>query len=219
MTRTAATKIVRGESLLDRVTLQASCVPPVVGAPPDGGATAGGLPCADDETCIDGVCKSPYVDPQFLPVYASGWDADQPDPPCKPLIGAKPEVVVGEGQADYLPLTDQQTVQVEAGPQGGHHVWIAVRMRNLHRSGSRTVITATCPATGQTVMPYDALFTYDPDEGGWCKLYGLRYQLDLGGVDYTQMLGKELDLAVTVTDTSGDEGVGTKNVTLSTDVQ
>jgi len=41
---------------------------------------------------------------------------------CKTVAGAAPEVVVGQGQADYLALADLETVRVEAGLQGGHHI-------------------------------------------------------------------------------------------------
>jgi len=132
------------------------------------------------------------------------------------VAGAPPEVIVGQGQSDFLPLADLETVQVERGPQGGYHIWIAVRMKNLLRSGSRTVLTAVSPAVGTTISPFEVLFTYDPDEGGYCKLYGLRFQLDANGVDYLPLLGKELDVTATVTDRAADSGQGSRRVTLST---
>jgi hypothetical protein len=141
------------------------------------------------------------------------------DPVCKPTAGAPPEVIVGEGQNDFFPVADLQTVQVEAGPQGGHHIWIALRVKNLLRSGSRTTITALSPATGIEVAPFEVIFTFDPGEGGYCVLFGLRYQLDAGGVDYLPLLGKELDLTVTVTDRAGDGATGSRRVTLSSAVR
>lgn len=141
------------------------------------------------------------------------------DPTCKPMAGATPQVIVGEGQNDFFPLADLQTVQVEAGPQGGHHIWIALRVKNLLRSGSRTTITALSPAPGIEVPPFEVIFTFDPGEGGYCVLFGLRYQLDARGVDYLPLLGKELDLTVTVADRAGDAGMGSRRVTLSSDVR
>jgi hypothetical protein len=137
---------------------------------------------------------------------------------CKPALGLPPEVSVGQGQNEYLPLIDLQTVQVERGPQGGHHIWIALRMKNLLRSGSRTVITGVSPETSIEIAPFEVIFTFDPGEGGSCLLYGLRYQLDARGVDYQPLLGKELDLTVTVTDRAGDSGQGSRRVTLSSTV-
>src|SRR5262249_54122041 len=137
------------------------------------------------------------------------------DAVCKTTLGATPVVVVGEGQSDYLPLTDLQEVRVEAGPQGGHHIWIALMMKNLLRSGSRTTLMAVAPSTGTTITPYEVIYTFDPAEGGYCKLFGLRFQLDAGGVDYVPLLGKELDVTATVTDEAGDSGQGMRRVTLS----
>jgi hypothetical protein len=125
---------------------------------------------------------------------------------------------VGQGQADYLTLTDLQEVRVEAGPQGGHHIWIAIEMKNLLQAGSRTTLTAVAPTTGTMIFPYEVIYTFDPAEGGYCKLYGLRFQLDAGGVDYVPLLGNELDVTATVMDAAGDSGQGTRRVTLSTTV-
>jgi hypothetical protein len=131
------------------------------------------------------------------------------------VAGATPIVTLGWGQTDYLPLVDLQTLVVEAGPQGGHHIWLAVQMKNLLGSGSRTKLEAVSPSTGTTISPFDVIFTFDPAEGGYCKLFGLRYQLDADGVDYLPLLGKELDVSVTVTDHSGDTGRDTKHIMLS----
>jgi len=142
-------------------------------------------------------------------------DAAQLDRTCKTTAGAPPVVTVGWGQADYLPLTDLQTLDVEAGPQGGHHIWLAVRMKNLLGSGSRTKLEATSPSTGAVISPFDVIFSYEPADGGYCKLYGLRFQLDADGVDYVPLLGKELDVTATVTDRSGDTGRDSRRVQLS----
>ena len=87
------------------------------------------------------------------------------------------------------------------------------------RSGSRTTITGIAPSTGTKITPYEVIFTFDPAEGGYCKLFGLRFQLDLDGVDYVPLLGQELDVTATVVDHSGDIGQGTRRVTLSPTVQ
>ena len=36
----------------------------------------------------------------------------------------------------------------EKGPQGGHHLWVAVRTKNLRQAGSTVAITAEQPKTG-----------------------------------------------------------------------
>ena len=161
---------------------------------------------------------SPAVD-AGAPSFSEAMADAELDPACKPTAGAPPEVIVGEGQNDFFPLADLQTVQVEAGPQGGHHIWMALRVKNLLRSGSRTTITGSSPSTGIEVAPFEVIFTFDPSEGGYCVLFGLRYQLDASGVDYLPLLGKELDVTVTVADRAGDIGTGSRRVTLSSDVR
>jgi hypothetical protein len=142
-------------------------------------------------------------------------DGAEFDSVCKLAPGGTAEVVIGRGQSDYLPIVDLETLRVEAGPQGGHHVWIAIRMKNLLRSGSRTTLSAIAPDIGVDVAPYEVIFTFDPDEGGYCKLYGLRFQLDASGVDYQPLLGKELDVTGVVTDRTGDTAKGFRRVMLS----
>jgi hypothetical protein len=135
------------------------------------------------------------------------------------VAGATPELTLGKGQSDYLSLTDLETLQVETGPQGGHHIWLAIRMKNLLRSGSRTTLTGVAPSSGTKIPPYEVIYTFDPAEGGYCKLFGLRFQLDLDGVDYVPLLGGELDVTAKVTDRAGDSAEDTRRVTLSTTVQ
>jgi hypothetical protein len=112
-------------------------------------------------------------------------------------------------------MTPGQTLQAEAGPQGGHHVWIATRMRNMKQAGSTTKIVGVQPDTHVTIPPTTLAFTYAPDEGDFCKLYGIRYQLDNEGIDYKQFLGKPLDIVVTVTDPSGAKAEATARVQIA----
>jgi hypothetical protein len=153
-----------------------------------------------------------------LEPYRVDWAENPPDV-CKPATGGAPQVIVGTGQTDYGNLNDGQTLQAELGPQGGHHVWIAVRMKGLRQSGSRTILTATQPGTGLTVPPTAFVFTFDRDEGGYCKLYGLRFQLDSGaanlGEDYKRFLGKPLDITVAVEDAGGLKAQGTAHIQIA----
>jgi hypothetical protein len=203
-TRSAATSIVAGETLLLALNLDYHCVV----AP---GATA--PTCAAPLTCVAGACQDDQVDPSTLPAYTPSWaDATSSDP-CK-LPGSTPVVIVGQGQADYLPMTDGETAQVYQGPQGGHHIWVAIRTKGLTMSGSITSVTGHFPDLNVDVGPFSVIFDLMPDEGGYCKLYGLRFQLDevepIAG-----LLGHPLDVKVTVTDADMDVGVGTRAVVLS----
>jgi hypothetical protein len=147
----------------------------------------------------------------------AGCGADANDP-CRPSSGGATEVIVGQGQSDYMPLADGDVVQVQTGPQGGHHVWVAIRTRNLHEMGSTTATSGHFPDLGVDVGPFKVIFDLSPDTGGYCKLYGLRFQLDQQ-VPIQTLLGHPLDLAVTVSDTDGVTGAGRRSVVLSQTLQ
>jgi hypothetical protein len=205
LTRLAKADFVPNQTALMRVTLQNQCVLALPGAP------LGGPTCSAPQTCVSGSCADEAVP---LEPYSPTWATDAPDI-CKPANAGPPVVYVGTGQTDYLPLTDGQTVQAELGPQGGHHIWIATRMHNLRQAGSTTTITAVQPGTSLTVPPTSFVFTFDPDEGGFCKLFGLRFQLDANGNDYKPLLGKPLDVTVTIKDKSGTTGSATAHINLA----
>lgn len=201
LSRAAVTEVVGGATRLLRVRLERVCVVGTRGL------------CESSQTCIAGACTSPEVAPESLEPYTPGWLEGEPDV-CKPAGAGEPVVLVGEGQADYLPLEDLEEVQVEGGPQGGHHIWIAIRMKNLRQSGSITAVSGHVPSLGHDISPFNVIFTFDPSEGGYCKLYGLRFQLD-GAIDIQELLGKVVRIRVTVTDPDGVVGVGEREVTLS----
>jgi hypothetical protein len=79
-------------------------------------------------------------------------------------------------------------------------------MRNLSQSGSIVELTAEQPGTGLKVPPTSFIFTFEPDEGGWCKLHGLRFQLDNASAPVTRFLAQPLDVKVTVKEPSGRTG-------------
>jgi hypothetical protein len=207
LVRTAETQFVPGQTKLLRVVLQGSCLLGLPGGPP------GAPMCTAPQTCIDGICQDDTVPPQQLEPYSSNWPADAPDV-CKPIDAGAPVVQVGTGQTDYLPVTSGQTVQMEQGPQGGHHIWVAVRQQNLAQVGSETTITSVQPTTGVAGPTLAFVFNFAQDQGGFCKLAGLRYQLDIDGADYHQFLGQPLDVTVTITDPAGATGTGVAHLAI-----
>jgi hypothetical protein len=213
LTRLASTRFVPGQTKLLRVRLEQRCVSLAVSP----GSIATGPTCQSPQTCISGRCADATVGPQDLEAFTPSWPTDAPDI-CRPANAGPPEVIVGSGQTDYMPLADGATLQMELGPQRGRHVWIAVRMRNIRQSGSTTTLTAVQPDTGLRPMPTAFVFTFDRDEGGYCKLYGLRFQLDAGGIDHTKFLGKPLDITVEVADQSGRKASATKRVMIDAKV-
>jgi hypothetical protein len=211
VTRLATAHLEAGPTRLLRMQLQGACA-----ALPGGRAP---VTCAAPETCISGVCASSEVGPAELEDYAERWPENAPDA-CRPARSGPPEVILGTGQTDYTPLKDEQEVMLEKGPQGGHHIWIAVRMKNLRRSGSVTAMSATLPDEGDAPVPPMAfVLTFDPDEGAYCKLSGMRYQLDTGASDlrtaYKRFLGKRLAVTVEVTDSTGASASSTRIVRIA----
>jgi hypothetical protein len=81
--------------------------------------------------------------------------------------------------------------------------------------GSTTTITSVQPTTGLKGPETAFVFTFNPDQGGFCKLSGLRYQLDIDGTDYHMFLGQPLDVTVAITDASGATGTGTAHVNIA----
>jgi hypothetical protein len=188
-----------GAQRLLRIRLDASCI----AAPRAPGSASILIPeCTPSQTCQSGRCVDAQVDSQSLEPYTKTWPQNESDA-CGVTQGPAPEVRIGVGQTDYLPLTAGQVLQAEAGPQGGHHVWIAIRMRQLSQRGTVITLTGKQVETGLIAPRTSVVFSFEPDEGGFCKVYGLRYQLDAEGKSIAQFLGKALDLNAELRDPSG----------------
>lgn len=209
--REAASTIRGGADLLYQLTLESKCRYAIPGS-------FGVEPC-ETGTCIQGECQDPYLPPEALEPYDPNWPNGIGDI-CKPADAGPPSVTLGLGQSDYLPAKDGDLAQVEAGPQGGYHIWVSVRTKNLRRSGSTTELSGEVPELGLKIDPLKVIFTLVPDEGGYCKLYGLRFQLLLGTLDDAQpLLGKKVKVVGTVTDKDGATATGERWVTLSSDIK
>lgn len=213
--RRAATQLPSGAKKLLRVQLETRCV--TFSAP---GSTLSPAPTCDaPQTCALGRCVSEEVSYDQLEDYEATWATSPPDI-CRPANHGPPEVILGVGQTDFAPLADGQTLMLEQGPQGGHHIWLAVRMRNLRQSGSPTTLTAKLvddPASA--IAPAAYVFTFDRDEGSYCKLYGLRFQLDSGaanlGADYKRFLGKKIEVTASITDSTKATAAATRTILIA----
>ncbi len=207
LVRTADTQFVPGETKLLRILLQGDCLLGLPGGPP------GAPMCTLPQTCIGGACQSGAVPAQALEPYVSNWPANAPDI-CKPIDAGPPIVQVGTGQTDYLPVTSGQTVQMEQAARQGYR---RPGLRSARKTGtewSTTTLTSLQPSTGVVGPKLAFVFTFQQDQGGFCKLAGLRYQLDIDGADYHQFLGQPLDVTVTITDPSGASGMGTAHLNI-----
>lgn len=209
LTRTAATTVIAGRVLLLRARLEVECVP---GFRIEGDRIA--PTCTAPETCVAATCRDPFIAPEELEDYRASWASSFADD-CKPLNPAAAVVLVGEGRDAYRPLEEDEGVRIERGGQGGYHVWVAVRMKNLHQAGSVTHVTGYADDIGIEVFSFEYVFGYEEAAGGACDLYGLRCQVffeDFASLD--DLVDKPLDLDVTVVDVDGDVGIGHQRITL-----
>jgi hypothetical protein len=214
VTRRASTNLVPDRKKLLRMQLETRCA---TFSAPGGGPPA--PTCDAPQTCAAGRCIPEEVAFDQLEDYEPTWASSPPDF-CRPANHGAPELFLGTGQTDFAPLADGQTLQLERGPQGGHHIWIAARMKNLRQSGSRTTLTAKLVDDPTSpIAPAGYVFTFDRDEGNYCKLWGLRFQLDSGstnlGADYKRFLGKKIEVTVEVIDSTNARATATKIIQIA----
>lgn len=185
LTQVARTTVVGGKVLLLRVPVSYSCVFSV--------------PCNPSGLCYNGQCLGPQMPPAVLEDYSPDWAKYSY---CKPKVAGAPELLLSAGFTSFVPIDDGQVVDLVAGPQGGHHVWIALRMRNL-RQVSMVTLTGYAPGLHLDVGPlmYNVTFGEDPLLGR-CWANYLTFPVDFA-VDYKQFLGQELQIKAQVSDSDG----------------
>src|SRR6185369_7787392 len=108
---------------------------------------------------IGAACASSFVEPADLEPYRPDWATVYADA-CKPDGAGAPEIAIGQGQDAFAPIEDGGPILLEKGPQGGLHVWLAIRMRNLHQDGSITRVSAIDPDQGTAYDDIAVRFGY-----------------------------------------------------------
>lgn len=155
-----------------------------------------------------------------------GTETSSPFTPdwCKPSVaaGQTSTLIVGEGQTFYRELAENTELFWEKGPQGGHHIWVALRQRGLRMRG--TIITIdmedveapTAPRLvnhSRLIYDFDKDEGYDPQKGGFCTRSGLRMQLDnAGGPTLIELHGHHVKITATLNDPDGAKAVATRTV-------
>lgn len=209
VSRRATARFVKGKSLLAYVFLEVRCNT----FPMMGGGGPSGPTCAAPTTCIGGACRSAELGP--LPDYRTDW-AKNPPSACGT---GTPEIEIAQGETKLEPLADGATIALERGPQCGHHLWLAVRMKNLAQSGTTTVLSATQPGGGVTVPATGFPYAYAGADGGACEIAGLRFQVDASGAQAAAFLGKPLDLTIEATDKAGRKATAVRHVVVANEVK
>lgn len=202
--RTATAKFVKGKTKLLFMFLEVRCnTDPLIG----GGGPSGPVCTNPGETCIGGACKSDTI--ADLPDFSADW-AKNPPSGCGT---GTPEITIGKGETTYAPLADGDNADVQEGPQCGHHIWLAIQMKNLSQFGTITSVSATQPGSSVTVPSTTFPYAYEAN-GAACELPGVRFQLDLGS-KIDQYLGKPLDIEVTAVDKAGRSTKATRHVNVA----
>ncbi len=215
--REAATRALGGQRLLLAVNLDLRCQ---VELP--GGTDGGTPPCQAGQTCIEGVCSDPFVPPSQLVPYDPNWPNTLPDP-CKPPAAGKAAVTIGAGESEFQPTANGSVAQIFYGPQGGYHVYVGFRTRNLRRRGTVEKVTGAIPAVpSQNTSYLGQPFSLSPQKDGSCTLAGMRLQIATKFDPNQQvepLFGKTLIITATATDKDGATASDQRTVTLSNGFQ
>ncbi|MEO5727269.1 MAG: hypothetical protein ABI134_35265 [Byssovorax sp.] len=198
VTRRAATRAARGRRLLLLVSLDEAC---------------SAVACEPDATCVKGACVDPFIAPSALADHDPTWIAAAPDA-CKTPSSGAPAVVIGQGESAFAPLDDGEVVSIEAGPQGGHHVWLALRVNGLRQMGSHLTVRGHFPDLAYELSPFTSQLTLRRAGEGQCGIYGVRFQVDQG-ISVEAVRGRALDIEVILKDPNGDVATAMKRVAIA----
>jgi hypothetical protein len=210
VTRRASTRFVAGSVKLAYVRLEIRCNTFAL----LGGSEPSGPTCSAPTTCVAGRCVASDLPP--LIDYRADWTTSPPSA-CGAGAPEISEIAQGETTADLLP--EGATLSLEQGAQCGHHLWLGLRMKNLAQAGTLTTISATQPGSAVTAPATAYPYTWAPSEGGTCELSGLRFQLDNGGAQVADFLGKPLDLVFELKDKAGHTATSKRRVNIAAEVK
>jgi hypothetical protein len=198
VTRKAVTRAAGGRSLLLPISLDQAC----------SAAT-----CAASETCIEGACVDPFIASSALADYDPIWIASAPDA-CKTPSSGDPAIVLGKGENAFAPLENSEVVSIEPGPQGGHHVWLALRVTGLRQMGSSLTVGGYFPDLAFELHPFASHVTLHKAGEDHCEIYGVRFQVDRS-LPVDTVRGQALDIDIVLEDPNGDVATAMKRVVIA----
>lgn len=197
ITRRAKTQAVAGRTILLSLSLSETCT---------------NIPCDTSTTCIGGQCTDPWIAPSALPDYSPTWLASAEDA-CKTPTSGTPQLTIGQGRDSFSPVEENQVVPIEPGSQGGHHIWIALRIRGLRQMGSILSIDGYYPALDFRLLPFRSMITLHRTGGEECEIFGVRFQIDRD-IPVAQVRGQALDMDIALEDPNGDLGTAQRRVVI-----
>lgn len=198
VTRSAATTATPGRVLFLPISLEQAC---------------SGVECKDGATCVEGACVDPFAAPTTLEEYDPSWIEAAPDA-CKTPSSGSPAIDLGQGVSGFTPLAEGQEVPIEAGAQGGYHMWLALRVNGLRQMGSRLTVQGAFPDLDVAILPVTMIATLRRAEEGPCEIYGVRFRVD-AGLPVETIRGQALDVEVHLKDPNGDSATATRRVVIA----
>lgn len=198
VTRAVETRATRGRTVLLPVSLDEAC---------------SGVTCATGATCSAGACVDPFLDPLDLLEYDPAWIEAAPDA-CKSPSSGAPEIVPGKGQSSFKVLEYGEVLPIEPGPQGGHHVWLALHARGLRQMGSQLTAGGSFPDLGVDLPVVRTVVTLRRAGEGLCEVHGIRLQVD-HGLDIEAVKGQPLDVALSLEDPDGDVATAATRIVIA----
>ncbi|MRG97874.1 hypothetical protein [Polyangium spumosum] len=193
--RLASTRAKAGKTPLLRVTLSHQ------------GCGAG---CGAGLTCNWGRCLDPHLAPEVLEAYSSDWAKYSW---CKPKDAGAPTLMLGQGDAMWSPLSDQDTLHVWPGDQGGHHIFAALRTRNLKQMAV-VKVSGMLSDTGEVLGPVQSMRVFpDRPAQGFCEATGILFQIDTK-LPMAELVGRQVHLKAEVSDADGAAVVEQKTVVI-----
>lgn len=137
----------------------------------------------------------------------NGIDGGSPGSDAGAIDGG-PSVEVGTGQNEFVALGVLDRIDIVLGPQGGYHVWGAVRVTGMNPSRiavDLSVVLVGTPSETLSISPYRLTLLRVGSAYEW---YGL-----LGFVPDPQRAdGREVMLTMDVKDTAGRAGSDARRV-------
>jgi hypothetical protein len=119
----------------------------------------------------------------------------------------------------FAPIEALEPLDPVAGGQGGYHVYLAIRTKNL-RQTSAVTLTGYVPDLDATVGPFsfNAEFPESPEVGA-CELSGIRFRLDTVTGDVADLLGLAVEVTAQVADEDGATNQDVKLISISNHIQ
>jgi hypothetical protein len=108
------------------------------------------------------------------------------------------DLEVGTGSSDFEALTDGQSVQIIHGPQGGYHVWAALRASRSKVAPERAQVYARLSFNG-TELSANGYSLNLVEVGDFYEWYGLQALIP----DPTAVDGQTVLLRLELTDSTG----------------